>query len=253
MLATRVRVSPCSERCSPESEGRTATSVSPSRWNAMAAGIVRWRDAFGPLTRTNPGSMSTSTPLGTVMGILPIRLIAGLPRRPYSPDVGDDFAAHTGPLGLSVGHHARRRRQDGNAHAAEHLRELGAARVDTAAGLGDALDARDRPRPALPVLQANAEGGVAAVGHRGLVVGDVALRLQDARDLDLHLRQGHLDRVVLGPLRVADAGKHVCDGIRHGHGRGPPGVVVKTGPYQLALVIPGTSPRWARSRKHRRH
>src|SRR2546423_11035102 len=114
MLATSVRVGPCSERCSPESEGRTARSVSASRRNAMAAGMDRWRDAFGPFTRTNPGSMSTSTPLGTVMGILPIRLT---PSSPPLPDVGDDFAADAGPLGLTVGHHARRRREDGDLHA----------------------------------------------------------------------------------------------------------------------------------------
>src|SRR5437763_12260703 len=114
MLATRVRVSPCRERCSPESDGRTARSVSPSHWNSMTEGIDRWRDALGPRTRTNPGSMSTSTPLGTVMGILPIRLmpddsLAQLSSFSSLPDVGDDLAADADPLGLAVGHHARRR------------------------------------------------------------------------------------------------------------------------------------------------
>src|SRR5437588_8721942 len=202
MLATRVRVSPCRERCAPESDGRTAGRVSPSRRNSMTEGIVRWRDAFGPLTRTNPGSMSTSTPLGTVMGMLPIRLMRKLSSSRQLPDVGDNLAAHADPLGLAVGHHARRRREDGDPHAPQHLGEPGAARVDAAAGLGDALDARDRPRPSLPVLQTNAEGGMAAVANRGLVVSDVALRLQDPCDLDLHLLQGNLDGVVLRDILV---------------------------------------------------
>ena len=44
---------------------------------------------------------------------------------------------------------------------------------------------------------------------------DVALVLQDPRDLGLHPRRGHVDARVLGGHRVADPREHVCDRISH--------------------------------------
>src|SRR6185369_5683106 len=72
---------------------------------------------------------------------------------------------------------------------------------------------------------------------------DEALFLEDLRDPDLELGRGHVDLLVLGPARVADAGQQIGDRIAHHRGR----------PYQLALITPGTSPLRASSRKQIRH
>src|SRR5690606_2861227 len=55
----------------------------------------------------------------------------------------------------------------------------------------------------------------------------------------LQLRGGHGDRRLVDLLRVAHTGQHVGDGIAHAH---------VWFSYQLALVMPGTSPRIAISR-----
>src|SRR5260221_13378992 len=85
---------------------------------------VRRSSPFGPFTATSWPFTFTSTPLGTVMGSLPIRLM------PSSPHVRQDFAAEGSALGLATGHQSRRGRDDRDAQAAEDPRHLGLARVD---------------------------------------------------------------------------------------------------------------------------
>src|SRR5215208_2322509 len=73
MFAIRLRVSPCSARCSPRSVDRD-TRTSPSSCSTPI-----WRDTrsssspLGPFTFTSSGSIVISTPSGTAIGCLPMR------------------------------------------------------------------------------------------------------------------------------------------------------------------------------------
>src|SRR5690348_11448939 len=127
MLATRVRVSPCSARCSPRSLGRVTTSWSPPSPSSrglcctvIARGMRSDNSPLGPLTVTRSGSIATVTPAGTGIGCLPIRDIAfqGLPDRRYH------FAADALQTGVVAGHHAAGRRDDRRAHTALDPRDV---------------------------------------------------------------------------------------------------------------------------------
>src|SRR5919202_6836136 len=113
---------------------------------------VSW--PLGPLTVTCRPSIETSTPLGTGMGSFPMRdMLLLLSRDPRSPDVGEDFPAHALLVGLPVGEQTGRRRQDRDAEAAEHPRQVGRLGVHPQAGLADAADAGDRALPVRAELQ----------------------------------------------------------------------------------------------------
>src|SRR3954451_15289156 len=116
MLKMRLRVRPCSARCSPRFVGRVTCRVplSCSTFISRETRCSSW--PFGPFTRTSSGSIVTSTPLGTGMGCFPIRLID------RSPHVCDDFAAHSCVARLVPHHDALRGGDDRGAHAAEDLR-----------------------------------------------------------------------------------------------------------------------------------
>ena len=80
------------------------------------------------------------------------------------------------------------------------------------------------------------------VGFRAQAQGevlDIALVLQHLGDRGLEARGRHGDLHVAHQLGVADAGQHVGDRIVHAH---------RVSSYQLALMMPGTSPRIASSR-----
>ena len=62
----------------------------------------------------------------------------------------------------------------------------------------------------------HAQHATDAGGLDGVVL-DVALLAQDARELRLELRGGHLDVVAVGVQAVADARQEVCDGVGHRH------------------------------------
>src|SRR6476659_4244013 len=140
MLLTRVRVRPCRERESRSSSGLVTDSVPSASLETVIGSTTSWlRAPLGPLTCTVAPSMSTLTPAGTVIGSLPIRDMTD-----PLPDVGEDFPAHLLLGGLPIGQQPVRRRDDGDAQAAEHPRELGRLGVDPKAGLADALDAGQR-------------------------------------------------------------------------------------------------------------
>src|SRR5471030_2665073 len=103
----------------------------------------------GPLTEICTGVMFTSTPLGSGIGFLAMRDMAG-----SSGDDADDFAADAGGARLAVGHHAARRGNDRHAQAVHDLGQAVAVLVDAQAVLGYALQALDH-RPAGVVLQAD--------------------------------------------------------------------------------------------------
>src|SRR6185312_798423 len=135
------------------------------------------------------------------------------------PDVAEDFAADAGLDGGPAGHHAARRRQDAGAEPREHFRHVVAPEVDAAAGTADALDARDEPLAVRAVLEEQAQRLAGARPAVGLVehfeARDVALVLQDARDVGLDARRRHVHTRVLRDDGVANPSKHVRDRICH--------------------------------------
>ena len=73
MLLSSERLRPCSERCSRSSEPRATVVTPPSTLIVIRGSKVRFNSPFAPLTVTVAPSTLMSTPLGTVMGIFPIR------------------------------------------------------------------------------------------------------------------------------------------------------------------------------------
>src|SRR5439155_9241015 len=210
MLATSVRVRPCSARSSPRSVGR-ATVICPSICSTfIRTGNSRWSSPSGPLTVTRPGEIETDTPPGTSIGFFPIRLMSfrsaktvavvsltfsAVPlvhpvrsptvlifRQGKSPDEAHDFAADTPLLRRAARDEAARGGEDRHSHPAEHAREAILARIHPAAGLGDPLQVGDDPLPAAPVLQLDHEG-IEAFPLLDVEFRDVALLLEDAGDL----------------------------------------------------------------------
>src|SRR5436190_641996 len=225
MLAIRLRVRPWRARCSPRSLGRSTVSV-PSAWETFISRLTAWVSSpFGPLTATRPGFTSTVTPSGIAIGFLPIRLIGSAPpQAARSPHVGDDLAADAALTRLVAGHHPHRGAQNRGPHPAHHPRDL------LVRDVAPPSRARDPPQPAdhRPPLARVLERDSDDLPHgRGLDVEpvDVALLLEDPRDLLLQPGGGHLDVDMLGVDRVADPGQVVGDGIGQHH--------------QLDLVIPG--------------
>src|SRR6201991_1141870 len=171
MLATSERYRPCMARCSPRSVGRETVmmfsfcSTVMSRWTRSTS------SPFGPLTRTDSGSMATVTPAGTSMGLRPIRLIE------RSPNLRHDFAADASAAGLVAGHDALGRRDDGGAHAAEHLGDAGGGDVVALARARGALQPGHDGLAVLRVLELDADQRARVVRRRllGLPSLDVAL------------------------------------------------------------------------------
>src|SRR5512142_15946 len=114
MFATSERVSPCRARCSPRSVGRVTVISSPSCATVMSRWMRSESSPFGPCTRTTPGSIVTVTPLGTGMGLRPMRDMR-------LPDLRDDLAADALLAGLVARHDTAGRRDDRGAHAALDL------------------------------------------------------------------------------------------------------------------------------------
>src|SRR5215467_2940959 len=179
MLAISDRDSPCSARISPSSLG-LVTVITPSAcWTSIGADTSRLSSPLGPLTWTSRPLMVTSTPLGMVIGSRPILDMAG-----SLPDVGEDFPAYALLLGLLIGHQARRRRDDRDAEAAEHSRQVVLARVHPQTRLRHPLEARDGPLSRGAELQRDHQIP-ANLGVLHLPAGDVALLPEDVRDIRL--------------------------------------------------------------------
>src|SRR5688500_14261980 len=140
MLATSVRLRPCSERWRGSSLGRSTSSSPSSRRMITSPCSVRVSSPLGPFTRTVLPSSCTSTPAGTGIGLLPIRDISII--SPL-PDEGDDFATDLGRAGLTVGHHAPGGAQHGHAQAVAHARDLLDPHVLAQPRLADAAQLAD--------------------------------------------------------------------------------------------------------------
>src|SRR4051812_34317676 len=183
MLLTSDRDRPCRALLSFSSSGRVRT-ISLSFCATVIGSMTRWeRVPLGPFTVTSRPAIVTSTPEGTAIGSLPIRLIADL----ASPDVGEDFPAHPLFGALPVGAQARRCRDDRDAEPAEHLRQVGGLRVHPQPGLAHPAYAGDRALAVRAVLQGQLQplartrlGVLARLEH--LPSRDVALLLEDLGD-----------------------------------------------------------------------
>src|SRR5438067_1070839 len=129
-------------------------------------------------------------------------------KRQTLPDFAEDLAADTFATGLTAGHDALRCGHDGDSESALHTADLIAADVDAAAGARDALEVANDGLVVWAVLQVHAEN-LHPVLFGGLVIRDVALFLQDAGDLGLQPRCGHVKLLVTGPHGVADTGQEI--------------------------------------------
>src|SRR4029453_8343407 len=213
-LAMRLRDRPCSLPSCGSSLAVFAVRWPSESSKLMPAGCA-WRSwPFGPFTSMAPSTTLTVTPFGMVMGFLPIRDMV------VSPNVAEDFAADTSLHRGSSGHPSARGRQDARAETCQHVGHIVAAEVDAATWPADALDAGDQFLAVRSVLQEQPQrlGRGRRLGRRlveDLEARDVALVLQDAGDLGLEPRRGHVDARVLGGHRVADPREHICDWIGH--------------------------------------
>src|ERR1043166_7554288 len=116
MFATSVRVRPCSARSSPRSVGRF-TLTTPSACSIfIRVGTCCCSVPSGPATETRAGAIVTGTPSGISMGAFPILLIP-------LPDESDHFAADPALLRGAARDETGRRREDRDAHPAEHARK----------------------------------------------------------------------------------------------------------------------------------
>src|SRR5216684_6706563 len=154
------------------------------------------RVPFGPFTVTTLPSCFTSTPFGTGISFRPIRDMESLLRCSL-PDLAKNFAADAALDGFLSGQHALGSRDDGQAEAAEHARDLLLVAVDTAARARDALDAVNDRLAVRGVLQLDPERSLRLVLLGEVVVADKALDLEDAGDLHFQLRRGKLDAFVM--------------------------------------------------------
>src|SRR6266480_1599460 len=212
MFATSDLDRPCSARALPSSLG-LVTVMTPSVWDT-SMGSATSTDSFplGPVTVTSRPVMVTSTPLGIGTGMRPIRDIAA-----SSPDVGEDFPAHAAPDRLLVGQQATRGGDDGDAQPSEDARQVVLLRAHPQPWLGHPLEPCDRPLTGRPVLERDHEV-LADLGILHVPAGDVALLLEDLRDMNLDRGGGHANRFVVCRVGVAQTGQHVCDRVGHGHG-----------------------------------
>src|SRR4051794_40473284 len=177
MFAIRLRVRPCSARCSPRSVERV-TTISPfSCATPMSRETRSSSSPFGPFTLTTSGSIVISTPSGTAIGCFPIRDME-------LPDPRHELAADAGAMRVVAGHHASGRRDDRGAHAALDPRDLAGVDVLAPARLGQALDAEDHGLAVLRVLERHAQRAADA-GRLDLVALDVPLLREDPGQLRL--------------------------------------------------------------------
>src|SRR5216684_598081 len=219
----------------------------------ISAGKVRSSWPFGPSTLTWPGCKVTFTVPGNGIGSFPIRDNSFLR---LLPDVCQHFAAEALTGRLAPAHDSFGCAENGDAEPTEDSRDLCLARVHAQAGAADPLHARDHASAIGASLEDDTHRLSGSVSL-DLVAGDVALVLQDARDLELQLGSRDLHLGMPSRVRVAHAGEHVRDRVAHdsrrwaAHGLG----VFRDccSHHQLDFVTPGMRPSAARLRKQMRH
>src|SRR3954465_8537141 len=165
---------------------RGLTATAPlSMATETPSGTTSDSSPFWPLIFTVWPETVAVTPDGTATASLPIRAMPVLPwlgsRAPCrSEDLAEHFPAHVPLSRLVIGHHALRRRDDGDAEAVGDARHRVDRRVDAASGLRHPLHGADH-RLAVEVFQLDVELGaaVAELGRRA--VADEAFGLKHGR------------------------------------------------------------------------
>src|SRR5919107_1646552 len=200
----RDRVSPCIALCSGASEARSTTTLPSSCLTSTPRPTGTVRSPLGPFTFTLRPESSTLTAPGTSTGAFPIldTLKTSL------VDEAQDLAADAPAPGLVVGQDPLRGREYRHPEAVQHAGNVGLLAVDAASGTAHPSQAGDTAAAIGAVLQRDHEPPLHAAAALGNAL-DVALLLQDAGDLRLHLGVRDLDRVVLGHVRVADARQEI--------------------------------------------
>src|SRR5512140_1597986 len=219
MLATRVRVSPCSWRERRESSGRSTRTSPFSMTTFISRSSFCETLPLGPSTATRPSWAFTFTLSGILIVILPMRDM-GL----SLPDGGEELAAEVLLARLAVDQHAFGGGEDGDAEAVHHLGDLGVPHVAAQPRLRLPPDLADGGALALVVLEHHVEGALHVVLLEG-DFADEALVAQHLADALLHLAGGKIELLQPRALRVADAGQEICDRIGHAHLRLPPPAV----------------------------
>src|SRR5712692_7724998 len=205
-FCTRLRARPCSAASS--SLSRTATTVESFCWKRIAAGTSARSLPLGPSTLTAPGSILTFTPEGSGIGLFPTRDI--------SPHLAQNFAAHALLVGVPPRHHAARRSQNVDPHAAEDARNLPLADVHSPPRPRHPLDPRNDRLIVVAVLEIDLDSALALfVGH--LEIRDVPFLFQDAGNLRLQLGCRHVDFGMARLDGVSHPRQHIGDRISHVH------------------------------------
>src|SRR5687768_13767328 len=171
MFAINDLTKPWSARTSRVSFARVTRISSSAFSTVISSGNERCSSPLGPFTVIVWPVTLTCTPDGTGMGACPTRDISSFP---LSPHVGQDFAAYLRLARLPVGHEPLRGRDDRNAEAAQHARQLLGASIHAPARLRYPADPGDHPLALVGVAQADLDHGVPVV-RRDLVGIHVAL------------------------------------------------------------------------------
>src|ERR1700688_31887 len=239
-LASSARSSPCLERSGPLSPLRaTVTTPSPSIATGKPSKSGCCTLPFGPSAMNWPSFNSTRVPLGTAIGIFPIRDMA---RLSYSlPELAQQLAAEAPLARLAVGQQPLRRRHDPDAEAVAHRLDLARPAVDPAARAADPGEVVDGPRALGAVAQEDADHAHRLASRRLDLpqVLDEALLLEQPGDLELELRARHVEAVVLRQVGVADPGQQIRDGVGHAHRcLSPCGTAIRSGARRAATSLP---------------
>src|SRR5687767_15196265 len=174
MLATRVRVSPCSARCFGSSDGRWTVMFPSSSAIAISGCRRRSSSPRGPFTFTVCPSTVAVTFFGTGTGFLPIRDID-----PLLPDHGEQLAAGARLTSLTVGHQPLRGAEDRHAEPVPNARDLAHAHVAAEPRGGHALQLANDRLLAGGVLEIHAQQLPALLGVEHLEVFDVRVLQED--------------------------------------------------------------------------
>src|SRR6266481_5460018 len=213
-LATSARASPCKARCS--SVARLAVSTPSFCSKVIPCGMAKESFPFGPCTSILPPCMATFTPAGTGIGLFPIRDIFffSLNSKCPLPHFAKNFAAQLGFARRAAAHQPLRRGHDADAQSAHHGTDVRRAEIRACARARDALQPGDHAAAVRRVLQENAQHLTRLVFVHQFVGRDVALFLQDARDLGLQPGNRNVYALVLGGRRVAEARQKIGNGVR---------------------------------------
>ena len=190
--------------------------------NRMPGGTT-WRSLpFGPWTSTASAAIFTVTPFGIGIGFFPIRdmliLLIGSSLYHTLQSTSPPTPAFRAARPVMTPREVVRMFVPSPPSTVRHVLD---AEIDAAARTADPLEPGDHLLAARPVLQehANDLARLLALFRRRLLDDpealDVALVLENPRDLRLQLAGGHVDTRVLGRHPVADARQHVGNRIGH--------------------------------------